>query len=435
MNHGLKPVGRLLLVLLPLLAPAQDNPSRETSTIVEGIAAIVGDNIILKSDLAQLTNMTAIQQRIDPTREPERFARLQEAILQSMIDQKIILEMAELDSLEVKEKDVDRALDQQLENIVSQAGSEERAEALLGQSLKSFRREFWYEMRDRLITEQYQQNLLSSITINREEVLEFFDKYRDSLPPFPTQVRLRHLLIPIEAGEPSRQRAVRLLDSLRQRILAGESFAQLARTYSQDPGTRDRGGDLGFVRRGTLVQEFEAVAFTLSPGELSQPVATNFGYHLIQTLEIQGDKAHIRHILIIPEITWEDESRAYQQALAVKDSAATLEDFIALAKRHSADEKTRDIGGDLGWIDPNNYPIPEITQVLPLLELNTCSLPVKTDLGYHLLWLEAIKPGGPPDLETHWYEIEAMALNQKKMRYYQDWLKKTRGKFFVHIME
>ncbi|NOZ04607.1 MAG: hypothetical protein GXO92_08430 [FCB group bacterium] len=413
----------------PLTLRAQDE-----TPILEGIAAIVGENIILKSDLAQLTNMTAIQQRIDPVQNPQRYKKLEEDILQSLIDQKIVLEMAKLDSIEAKEKDVERALDQQIENMVAQAGSEEQAEKMLGQPLKSFRREYWYDMQDRLITEQYQQKLLSSIGITREEVIEFYNTYKDSLPFLPTTVKLRHLLIPIEPGEKSKQRAIHLLDSLRQRILAGESFSKLAEAYSQDPGTKSRGGDLGFVRRGTLVPEFEEVAFTLEDGEISQPVKTSFGYHLIQRLERRGDKSHIRHILIVPEITMEDESRAYKFASSLRDSATTLERFISLVKTYSKDEKTKDIGGDLGWIDPNNYPLPEIAKVIPYLKQNECSPPVKTDYGYHLLWLEGIKPGGKPNLTTHWFEIESMALNQKKMKWYQDWIAKARKNFYIKII-
>jgi peptidyl-prolyl cis-trans isomerase SurA len=148
--------------------------SQNQEKYIEGIAAIVGDNVILKSDLSQVVSMTALQHRIDPNKNPKRFQTLQHEVLQSLVDQKIILEMAELDSIEVKEKDVDNALNQQIETFVSQAGSEEKAETSLGQSLSSFRREFWYEMRDRLISEQFQYSLLSNIKTNREDVFSFF---------------------------------------------------------------------------------------------------------------------------------------------------------------------------------------------------------------------------------------------------------------------
>ena len=160
---------------------------------VDGIAAIVGEHIVLKSDVAQLVNFSAVQQRLDPTTDVDRLLLLQQEVIRSIVDQKIMLEMAAVDSIEVEEKEVDRALDQQIEMFVSQAGSEERAEEMLGQSLKSFRREFWYEMKDRLTTERYQQGLINKINIGRNDVEQFFATYKDSLPLFPALVKMRHL--------------------------------------------------------------------------------------------------------------------------------------------------------------------------------------------------------------------------------------------------
>ena len=124
--------------------------SQESTEYIDGIAAIVEDRIILKSDLAQMINMAAIQNKIDPRQEPSLFIELQNTVLESMIDQKILLEMAAIDSIEVTEKEVEKALDQQIELLVSQSGGEVEAEKILGQSIKSFRREFWFDIQDRL---------------------------------------------------------------------------------------------------------------------------------------------------------------------------------------------------------------------------------------------------------------------------------------------
>ncbi|MFQ6614689.1 MAG: peptidylprolyl isomerase [Fidelibacterota bacterium] len=425
-------VNRSVLLIAGVITGCLWAQLAEKPQIIEGIAAVVGDNVILKSDVSQLSSMTAMQQKIDPNREPEKYRRLQEEVLQSLIDQKIMLEMAKLDSVEVEDKEVDSALDQQIQNIIAQAGSEERAEEMMGQSLKSFRREFWQDMHDRLVTGRYQQQLMDDIKVTRQEVIQFFETYKDSLPPFPTEVKLRHILIPIKPSQSSRARALSLLDSLRAEILIqGQSFEDLARKFSQDPGTRDRGGDLGFVRRGTLVPEFESVAFTLPIGEISEPVETLFGYHLIQTREIKGDRIHVRHILIQPKITDEDDSRTYEEARLIADSIKTLDTFKEFAQRYSSDEQTSGIGGDLGWVDPNNFSIPELAQVVPYLEKGKCSLPVKTDFGYHLLWLEDVRPGGKPDLVIHWAQIEEMALNRKKMDWFQSWIKSARERFSI----
>ncbi|MFH1852100.1 MAG: peptidylprolyl isomerase [Candidatus Neomarinimicrobiota bacterium] len=409
--------------------------SQQGDFTIDGLAAIVDEHIILKSDVAQLVQMTALQQRINPQLEPERLVRLQDEVLQSMIDQKIILEMAKLDSIEVKDKEVEQALSQQIDNIVAQAGSEEAAEARLGQSLKSLRREYRQEMQERLISERYQQQLLSSLSISRQEVMDFFKTYKDSIPFIPTQIHLWHQLTLVEPGEASLSEALALITGLRERLINGEPFEDLAKAYSQDPGSAATGGNLGLVRRGSLVPEFETVAFTQEDGELSLPVKTQFGYHLIQTIEKQGEKAKLRHILIAPKVTEADESRAYNFAAAVRDSIHNIDDFARLAKHYSKDDQSRGSGGDLGWVNPQEFPIPEVAQIINYLEMNECSPPVKTNFGYHLFWIEETKVGGRPNLATHWSEIEAMALNYKKMNWYSAWIAKARQNFFVQIAE
>ena len=129
----------------------------------------------------------------------------------------------------------------------------------------------------------------------------------------------------------------------------------------------------------------------------------------------------------------EDETRAYNYAMTLRDSSNNISSFKKLIRKFSDDEQTKKIGGDLGWITPTNSPIPAITEVLGLLEKNECSRPVKSDYGYHLLWVEAVKPGGSPSLETHWVEIEEIALNHKRMIYFQDWVTEARSKFFIDI--
>ena len=400
---------------------------------IDGIAAIVGENIILKSDVSQMVGMTALQRGLDVTRDRALLEKLQGDVLSSLIDQKVILEMAKLDSIEVNDKDVDRALEQQIETFIMRAGTEEMAETMLGQSLNDFRREYWYDMRDRLITEQYQQQLIMSVNINRGGVVDFFTNYNDSLPVFQVKMKIRHLLVRIKPSEKSRLDALEKIETIRERILTGESFSDLAERYSADPGSKNNGGSLGYIRRNQMVKNFETVAFTQNINTLSKPIETQFGFHILETTEKSGEKIKVRHILISPAITEEDETNTYNYAMMLRDSSKSLASFKKLVTKYSDDEPTKKIGGDLGWITPNNSPIPAIAEVLGLLEKDECSRPVKSDLGYHLLWVEAVKPGGRPSLETHWVEIEEIALNHKRMEYFQEWVEAARTNIFIDI--
>ena len=400
---------------------------------IDGVAAIVGENIILKSDVSQVVGITALQMGLDASKDKASLEKLQANVLGSLIDQKVILEMAKLDSIEVAEKDIESALEQQIETFILRAGTEQMAETMLGQSLNDFRREYWYDMRDRLITEQYQQQLIMSVNINRENVVDFFSNYRDSLPVFPIKMKISHLLVKIKPSENNRLDAEKKINAIRDRIIAGESFSDLAELYSADPGSKNNGGSLGYIRRNQMVKDFETVAFTQKTNTLSEPVETSFGFHILETTEKSGEKIKVRHILISPEITEGDETNTYNYAMTLRDSSKSLRSFKKLVTKYSDDEPTKKIGGDLGWITPNNSPIPAISEVLGLLEKDECSRPVKSDHGYHLLWVEAVKPGGHPSLETHWVEIEEIALNHKRMKYFQEWVVDARTKFFIDI--
>ena len=402
---------------------------------IDGVAAIVGENIILKSDVSQVVGMTALQQGLDVSKDVDVLMKLQEGVLSSLIDQKVILEMAKLDSIEIADKDVENALDQQVENFILRAGSEDVAETMLGQSLSDFRREFWYDMRDRLITEQYQQQLIMSVNINRDGVFNFYEEYKDSLPDFPIKMKIRHLLTRIKAGEESKKNAFFEIKQIRDRILNGELFSDLAKAFSDDPGSKNNGGSLGYIRRNQMVKEFETKAYTQEINSISDPVETVFGYHILETTEKSGEKIKVRHILISPEVTEKDESLAYKYALSLRDSSTNLNKFKKLVFEKSEDDQTQKIGGDLGWITPNNSPIPEISEVLGLLEVGECSRPVKTSFGYHLLWLEEVRPGGKPSLDLHWTEIEEIALNHKRMIFFKDLVSEARNKFFVNISQ
>ena len=401
---------------------------------IDGIAAIVEEHLVLKSDLAQMLNMSIIQNKIDPSKEMEKIKSLEKSILGSMIDQKIILKKAELDSVVVNENEVDQALEQQIQMLISQAGGERKAEEALGQSIKSFRREFWYEMRDRILSEKYQQQLINNVKVTRADVLSFYETYKDSLPTIPLKAKVRHCLIKIKPSEDAKKSSFLFLENLKMRIEQGELFSDLAKEHSEDPGSKNNGGELGWVKRGSLVKSFETVAFTSPINKITDPVESEFGFHLIETLKKKGDKILVRHILNIPKKTEEDNVLFFNFATTLKnDSIKTLEDFVFYTKKYSGDENTKNLGGNLGWIDPNSYSIPEIGLAIKYIKKGECSPPINSNAGYHLIWVEDFKKGGRPNLQDHWYDIESMSLNKKKMDWYQKWLEKSRKDIFIEV--
>ncbi len=408
--------------------------SQKDLVFVDGIAAVVEDNIILKSDLNQMLNMMALQQKINPNKDFNKYLKLKDLVLNSMVDQKILLEMAEKDTtIEVSEKEVNQALDQQIDNILLQAGGKKEAEKMLGQSIKSFRSEFWFDMKEKIVSEKYQQKALSKIKVSKKDITSFFNVYRDSLPLFPTEAKVRHLLIKPEPNNLVKKEIFNQLKTIKKRIVDGEKFETLAKEFSMDPGSQKKGGELGWVKRGSLLKNFEEKTFTIKTNTISEPIETEVGFHILEVFERKGDRARVRHILIIPQITEDDKKRAFVFANTLKDSCLNIELFKKYVEKYSKDYQTSEVGGNLGWIVPNNYPIKEIGQAINLLNKKECSPPINSSFGFHLLWIEQIKQGGKPTLEDHWPKIEMMALNNKKMNWYEKWIKEKKDDFYIKI--
>ena len=186
-------------------------------------------------------------------------------------------------------------------------------------------------------------------------------------------------------------------------------------------------------KRGSLLKEFEEKTFTIKINSISEPVETDVGFHILEVFERKGDKARVRHILISPQIEKSDEERAFNFSKTIKDSCTNLTSFKKFVKRYSKDYQTSSIGGDLGWIIPDQYPIKEFGLALNYINKGECSPPINTSYGFHLLWLEKIKTGGRANVKDHWPKIEEMALNNKKMNWYNAWIKEVKKEKFIKI--
>ena len=404
---------------------------KSQENLIDGIAAIVGEHVILKSDVAQLTQMTAVQQNLDPRFDVEKLEKLQKSIVTSLINQKIILEIAEEESIVVEDREVEQSVEQYISQSVAQAGSEENLENMLGKNVNELRREWWEEMREQLITEKYQAQFFGSSKITKDEVVVFYNNYKDSLSFIPNSYNTNHIFLKLVPGEKSRSIAYSLADSIRSVVLNGGEFSSLAETFSDDPGSKMNGGELGFVGRGTFVPSFEQAAYNLDIMDISPIVESGFGFHIIQLLGKLGDKINTRHILISPKVSFEDEKNIYQHALNIKDSIKTYSDFNVFAKKYSDDIKTKDIGGSLGWINNQDFPNKDLISIIPDLDINKCSVPINTEEGVHLLFVSDVKSGGMPNLENNWPIIEQMALNQKKINLFNSMIKEKSKSYFI----
>jgi peptidyl-prolyl cis-trans isomerase SurA len=400
--------------------------------LLDRIASVVENKIVLMSDVVLAANAVAAQQKLNPNTSPVAFQKILESSRESMIEQLLIIEMAKKDSVEVLEKDVERALDQQIQNIINQSGSKELAEEALGKKISDFKREYKDDIKGKLLAEKYTNEISQAINITRYEVEDFFNAYKDSIPSFPTLYKTHHILIEIKPSEESIENSFNKANDIRNKILNGEiSFDDAAKNYSADPGSKDQGGNLGYVSRGTFVKEFDKVVFTVEKNILTKPVKTQYGHHIIEVLERTGEKVLARHILIRMETTNLDKKKTYDTINNIKKNIKNFDDFYKAAGKFSDDKTSSSNGGFLGMIDLEYYQVPELKKVISSIKTKTISNPIETDFGYHLIWVDKIKEGGPPTLETNWLELEEMALNKKKSDWYQTWINEIKSQFYI----
>ena len=399
--------------------------------VLDRVASVVEDKIVLMSDVVLAANAIAAQQNINPTKNLALYNNILDQSLESMIEQLLIIEMAEIDSVEVLDKDVDRSLDQQVENIILQTGGKEQAEIALGKKISEFKRSYRDDMKGKLLAEKYTSSLTSNISVSRGDVVDFFNSYKDSLPDFPTLYKTRHILIEIKPSEESEKLANNRALDIKKQILDGMKFEEAAQKFSEDPGSKNDGGNLGFVSRGTFVKEFEKAAFTMDKNVISDPIKTQFGYHVIEVLERTGERVLARHILIRSETTEDDKKAAYKKADEIKKNIVSYDDFYSQAIGFSDDETSKSKGGYMGMIDIEQYQVPEISEVLKTIKTNTVSTPILTNFGYHLVWVDSITEGGPASLENNWLDIEGLALNKKKADWYNSWIEDIKRNFYI----
>ena len=400
--------------------------------ILDKISSVVEDKVVLLSDVVLAANAISAQQKLNPSKNPEEFLKILEQTRESMVEQLIIIEMAKKDSVEVFDKDIDRALNQQIENIILQSGGKEQAEKALGKKISTFKRSYRDDIKGKLLAEKYTLQLTSDINVSRKDVETFYNNNKNEIPSLPTLYKTRHILIEITPTKETLKNSYEKALDIRNKIINNSlSFEEAAKTYSNDPGSKNIGGNLGFVSRGVFVNEFEKIAFTLEKNILSNPIKTKYGYHLIEVLNRSGDKVNVRHILIQNKLTDSDKKTAYDKTVDLKNKINSVDDFYIIAKEHSKDNTNNLNGGLLGLIDINNYQIREVSNIIKSIEVEKISNPILTEFGYHLIWVDYIKDGGIPILNKNWSEIESLALNKAKADWYNNWITQIKSKFYI----
>ena len=326
----------LSLVCLPLSA-------QKYNGIVDKTVAIVGNEMIRLSDLESEVQMLNAQGY-----SSDKNIRCD--ILERMMESKLFLMQARVDSLTVNNDMVTASLNQRLDQVRTALGGDDEVEEYFGMPLYKLRQEWQSQLEEQSLTQSEQQQIASKIpTLTPYDVKQYLDTADvSSLPVVPIKYQMSQICI-----YPDREAAAlavkeRLL-SLRERIINGEKFSTLARLYSEDPGSAMKGGELGMASKSIFWPAFSDAAMSLKPGVISQIVETPDGFHIIEVLEKNGDMFNARHILIKPQYTQEDQDKAFERLdslrnMIVVDSTMT---FDLAARFYSEDPATRTNGGQM----------------------------------------------------------------------------------------
>jgi len=433
---------KILFALLLLCSAAAG--ARAQSALIDEIVAVVGSEIILRSEVESQAEQMVMNGAA--TRGEFTICR----VLEDMIFQKMMLEQARFDSLAVSEEQVEGELERRMNYFVQQFGGKDKMESYLGKTVDQLKDEFRPSVKDQLLIQQMQGNITGKAKVTPSEVKDYFNAIpRDSLPYIPSEVQIGQIVIEPPIREEEKQRIVKELTSIRDQILGGSKFSLKARIYSEDPGSADNGGELGFMRREDLVPEFSSVAFGLKdPSEVSPIVESEYGFHIIQLIERRGEYANFRHILMRPKVYSQDvyRSEARLDSIVTELRSGRLQ-FARAVELYSQDVDTKNSGGIL--VNPYNGGTRFSMDELAEIDVNTFREVEKLKVGQfsepHLFE----KPGGKKtvrilyvisrtephvaDLSTDYPKIQQQALSEKQNNFLLKWVEDAKDDFYIRI--
>ncbi|GIV36450.1 MAG: peptidylprolyl isomerase [Cyclobacteriaceae bacterium] len=424
-----------LLVLASIALNAQDNGG----FVIDKIIGKVDNYIVLKSELDK-----AYQEYISNGGRPGEEARCQYLAL--LLRNKLMMAKAEIDSVIVPDQDVDAETGRRMNIILAQyGGSQQELEQKFNKTFEQFRLELRDQIREQMIINEMQRRITKDISITPAEVRRFFNRIpKDSLPFFSAEVEVAQIVRLAKVSNAQKEITKQKLAELRNRLLAGEDFGKLAREYSDDPSVTANNGDMGYVGRGMMVPEYEAMCFKLKPGEISMPVETAYGFHIIQLLDRRGNEYHSRHILISP-VPSKDDLAAAQHFLDSLRNRILLDSitFQKAAREYSDDINTKGNGGfftdregalrvPVDELDPGVY------FAIDTMKTGTISRPLvyRTDDGKDAVRILYYKNRIPPhlaDLQKDWERIRAAALNEKQLKALEKWFDRARKDVYISI--
>lgn len=432
---------RVFLVAIALVSLFLSSYAQKNN--VDKVAAVVGNNIILLSDInQQYTQYLSNGRPADPN--------VKCMILQQTLTQKLLKQQAEIDSVMVDDSQADDEVNRRMRSMIQRAGGQERLEQFLNKSVLQYKDEMRASVKDELVAQKMQSKITEHINVTPLEVEKYFKSLGDSLPEFGTEVEVGEVILNPQLTKAEKERFHDKIEALRLRIKGGEDFGALAKAYSEDPGSVGDGGDLGFFDRSQMAKEFTAWAFKLKAGEMSPVFETEFGYHILQVIERRGETVHARHILISPKSTQSSLDRTKLHADSIYNNVmANKISFAAAANLYSDNKETKYNGGMMmnaedvqarSTFIPIEKLDPSVFLVIDTMKVGGISKPQLFNAadgkqGYRILYLKSKIPPHKANMAQDFPKIKAAAQSDKINRTLSEWFEKRRESSFIKIDE
>lgn len=405
--------------------------------IIDRVVAVVGDFTILQSDVEQ--------QYLQYKAQGQTIPDMKCLIFKEYLEEKLLLNQAKIDSLEISESSVEQQLDQRLNYFISQIGSQEELEAYFNKSILQIKDDFRDMIRDQMMTQQMQNSITGTVKITPSEIKAFFNSIpKDSIPVIDAQVEMEQIVVYPKLNEDAVFEVREKLLELRKRIMEGESFETLAILYSAD-GSASNGGEIGFMSKADLDGEYAKAAFSLKKDQVSKIVESQFGYHLIQLIERKDDRVNTRHILMNPRITPDARKKATERLDSVLVLIRSDSMSFGVAARYFSEDKNTSLNKGLLVNPYDNSSLFELKQldskdylVVRDMKVGEISNPYETvdETGKTLYKIVRLKSKTDPhkaNMKQDYTLLQNMALADKKQRVVEEWIKEKQSETYIHI--
>tara|TARA_B100000530_G_C15903455_1_gene466372 strand:+ start:149 stop:1540 length:1392 start_codon:yes stop_codon:yes gene_type:complete len=413
------------------------------TTLVDGVFAVVGNHVIFHSDISN----QMLQYQNQGFNPPDLYNQ----VVEELFLQKTLLHFSVIDSIEVDPNEIQNTIDQRLSFFEQQLGSLDEIEKYFNKTIVELKNELKPIVSDQLLIQKMQYEIIKDVDVSPMEVQKFYNTTnKDSLPIIETQFQIAQILKTPEPSQLAIEETLSKLEDLRNRILKGADFSTMAILYSEDPGSSRNGGLYSKIRKGYFVKEFEGVAFSLSPEDISEIFETEFGYHIMQLIERRGNELDLRHILMTPKISSSDLLNAKQILEQIRNDIISKQlEFSVAAQEYSSDFSTKNNGGLLINPNTNNSFFSQtdletmdlaIFNEIKNLEIGSVTKPIYIKLpnnkeAYRIIKLVSKKDEHTPTLKDDYSFLKSYCLKIQEEKKLDNWYKEKIKDLYISSKE